>query len=70
MRVILLITVVLAGCTTVSDRAVRAEHDIDASIRVQGPACEKLGYQKDSDPWRDCIIRLSAVGGPCMHRRF
>jgi hypothetical protein len=25
---------------------------------VYGPACEKLGYTKDSDPWRECVLRL------------
>lgn len=70
MRVFLLVTVMLAGCATVAERTAHAERDMETSLRVEGPACEKLGYQKDSDPWRDCVLRLSAGSGPCMHRRF
>lgn len=24
-------------------------------IQVYGPACEKLGFEKDTDMWRECI---------------
>lgn len=70
MRVLLLITVMLGGCATVAERTAQAERDMEASLQIQGPACEKLGYQKDSDPWRDCVLRLSASSGPCLHRRL
>ncbi len=69
MRVFLLITVMLAGCATVSQRTVQAERDMDASPRIYGPACERH-YQKDSDLRRDCVLRLGAKRGPSMHRRL
>ena len=28
-------------------------------IKVYGPACERLGYRNDTDPWRDCVLRLA-----------
>jgi len=44
----LLIALVLAGCATPEKRAENA-------IAKFGPYCEKLGYSKDSDKWRECI---------------
>lgn len=61
MRPLLLLALVavLAGCATPAERAARIEREIDEMIAVYGPACEKLGYKADSDPWRDCVLRLS-----------
>ena len=28
-------------------------------IQLYGPGCEKLGYKNDSDPWRECVLRLA-----------
>lgn len=28
-------------------------------VQVYGPACEKLGFKSDTDPWRNCIIGLA-----------
>ena len=50
----------LAGCATPAERAAQMEREVDEMIVVYGPACEKLGYGRDSDAWRDCILRLSA----------
>lgn len=50
----------LAGCATPAERAAQAEREIDEMIQVYGPACERLGYRGDSDPWRDCVLRLNA----------
>jgi len=30
-----------------------------ALLRKDGPACARLGYAPDSDPWRNCIVNLS-----------
>lgn len=35
----------------------RATKQMEHKILVYGPACEKLGYEKNSDKWRDCIQR-------------
>jgi hypothetical protein len=59
---LLLIPLILAGCATLTpeERAAKVEREVDEMIRIYGPACEKLGFQSDSDPWRNCVLRLSA----------
>ncbi len=49
----------LVGCATAPDRAAQMQREVDEMIQVYGPACEKLGYKGDSEPWRDCVLRLS-----------
>ena len=62
MRILMLpvVAALLAGCATPAERAAQMQREVDEMITVYGPACEKLGYKADSDPWRDCILRLSA----------
>lgn len=55
-----LLVAVLAGCMTQAERIAAEKAEIDEMIRIYGPACEKLGYARDADPWRDCILRLRA----------
>ena len=50
----------VAGCATTAERSAQMEREIDQMIQYYGPACDKLGYQNNSDPWRDCILRLNA----------
>ncbi len=50
----------LSACATPEERAAQVRAEVDDMIRVYGPGCEKLGYTKDTDLWRDCILRLSA----------
>ena len=61
MRILIALTLagLLAGCVTTAERAAQMQRDVDEMIQVYGPACEKLGYKSDSDPWRDCVLRLS-----------
>src|SRR3981189_2633754 len=54
-----LFTMFVAGCVTQAERAAQVQRDVDDMILVYGPGCEKLGYKTDSDPWRDCVLRLS-----------
>jgi hypothetical protein len=54
-----LFTMFVAGCVTQAERAAQVQRDVDDMIRVYGPGCEKLGYKADSDPWRDCVLRLA-----------
>jgi hypothetical protein len=35
----------------------RATKQMEYKMQVYGPACEKLGFDKDSDKWRECIQR-------------
>lgn len=47
----LLLALLLSGCT----RQEIATMKMERAIEDRGPACEKLGYTKDTDPWRDCV---------------
>lgn len=51
----LLIALVLSGCSA-SEIAVR---QTERAMDVYGPACEKMGYSTHTDPWRDCVLKLS-----------
>ena len=49
----------LAGCATPQERAARKQADMDRIVVEYGPACIRLGYQANSDPWRNCVLQLS-----------
>lgn len=51
---------VLAGCSTPAERAASVQKEVEQMIELYGPGCEKLGFTKDTDPWRECILRLNA----------
>lgn len=54
-----LLILALAGCATEAQRAAAVQRDVEDMIRVYGPGCEKLGYRGDTDPWRECVLRLA-----------
>lgn len=56
---LLLCALVLPACTTTAERAARMQAEVDEMVAVYGPACEKLGYKRDEDPWRACVLNLS-----------
>lgn len=58
-RAVWVLAVLLAGCATPGERAARVQQEVEEMIAVYGPACERLGYQADTDAWRDCILRLN-----------
>lgn len=57
-----LLGLALASCATPTpeERAARVQKDVEYMIAVYGPACAKLGFAPESDPWRDCILRLNS----------
>lgn len=57
---LLSLAALLAACATPEERAAQYQREVDAMVQVYGPACDRLGYKSDSDPWRDCILRLNA----------
>lgn len=57
---ILTLCAALASCATQEERALQQQRNIDKMIAIYGPACEKLGFQNNSDVWRNCILQLSA----------
>ncbi|MDO8990441.1 MAG: hypothetical protein Q7U91_12505 [Sideroxyarcus sp.] len=56
----ILMLVAIPGCMTQAERAAAAQAEVEEMIAVYSPACEKMGYSKDTDPWRDCILRFRA----------
>lgn len=50
----------LTGCATTAERAAQMQAEVDEMVAVYGPACDKLGFQNGTDPWRNCILGLSA----------
>lgn len=55
-----LITALMLGCQTPAERAAAVRAEVEEMIKVYGPGCEKLGYTKDTDQWRECILHLRA----------
>lgn len=49
----------LAGCTTPQERATRNQAEVERMMAEYGPACERLGYAPNSDPWRSCVLKLN-----------
>lgn len=48
----LALALLLAGCATAAERA---QWQAEAAIDRQAPYCERLGYARNTDPWRRCI---------------
>ena len=56
----LILVVLLTGCaTTPEEREARMQREVDYMVQTYGPACDQLGYKRGSDPWRDCVVKLS-----------
>ena len=48
-----------AACTTPQERAAQMQAEVANMVATYGPACSRLGYAPNSDPWRNCILSLS-----------
>jgi hypothetical protein len=53
----------LLGCSTPEDQARKQQAGIDRIVAEFGPACTQLGYVPQSDPWRNCVLRLASNQG-------
>jgi hypothetical protein len=53
----------LLGCTTPEEKALKQQAEMDRMIAEYGPACAKLGYEMNSDPWRNCIVQSATRNG-------
>lgn len=52
------LVMLLAGCASnPQQEQQKAAQRMEYKIQVYGPACEKLGFAKDTDAWRECIQR-------------
>ncbi len=55
----LFLIALIAGCAvTLAERETRMQREVDQMVQSYGPLCDKLGYTRDSDPWRDCVLKL------------
>lgn len=59
----------LAGCASQAELAAQQEREVDRMVNVYGPGCEKLGFPRNTDLWRDCVLRL-ATKDSLDHQRF
>ena len=62
----LFLLALLAGCAmTPAEREAKMQRELDQMIQAYGPTCDKLGYKRDTDPWRNCLRNQSTkdVGG-------
>ena len=57
--IVSLLLLFVAGCATQAECAAQVQHEVEQMIELYGPGCEKLGYKSDSDPWRECVLRLA-----------
>jgi hypothetical protein len=55
-----LVACMLAACSTPQERAARKQAEVEQMMATYGPACQRLGYTPDSDPWRSCVLQLNA----------
>ena len=49
----------LTACTTPEQRAAYHASEVDDLVVEYGPACDKMGYPRGTDPWRNCILQFS-----------
>ena len=56
----ILLLALLSACMTPEERAAGIQKEVEAMIRIYGPGCEHMGFTKDTDPWRECILRMRA----------
>lgn len=54
------LAITLAGCASTAEHAAQMQSEVDEMVAVYGPACEKIGFQGGTDPWRNCVLGLSA----------
>ena len=47
----------LLGCASPQDRAQKQQAEMSLAVEQYGPACTQVGYVKDTDPWRQCVVQ-------------
>lgn len=49
----------LAACSTPEQRAAAHLNAVEQMMQEYGPACDKMGFTRNTDPWRNCILQMS-----------
>jgi hypothetical protein len=57
--IVLSAALMLGACATPQEKAARKQAEMQEMMVVYGPACDRLGFARESDQWRNCIIQLS-----------
>lgn len=57
---LLLTALLLTACTTPQQRAAYQQQRADDMMMEYGPACQRLGYTPNTDPWRACVMHLNS----------
>lgn len=52
-------TTFLAGCATPAQQAAKFEQNFARKVETYGASCEKIGFKRDTDPWRHCVMTAS-----------
>lgn len=55
-------TTILVGCATPEQQATRFEQNFERRIQTYGASCEKIGFKRDTDPWRHCVMTANPYG--------
>ena len=53
------LALLLTACATPQERAAQAEAEVVQLMQEYGPACDRLGFARDTDPWRHCVLDLA-----------
>jgi hypothetical protein len=56
---ILPLALVLSACASTGDPSAQWQREVDQMVQTYGPACDRLGYARDDDKWRDCVLKLA-----------
>jgi hypothetical protein len=54
-----LFLLLVAGCATQAERAAQLQREVEQMIELYGPGSEQLDYKADTDPWRECVLKLA-----------
>lgn len=52
-------TTFLVGCASPAQQAARFEQNFAYRVQTYGASCEKIGFKRDTDPWRHCVMTAS-----------
>lgn len=55
MRAALIIVAFLSGC------AISPEQRADSLIARFGPVCDRLGFDRNTDAWRNCVLQQGGI---------
>lgn len=51
---------ILYGCASPQDRAQKQQAEMSLAMEQYGPVCTQVGYVRDTDPWRACIMQQAS----------